>query len=391
MSLLDVNSFDFKKPLSLYIHVPFCDSKCNYCAFYSVSGYDSDLKTLYVKRLLGELETVVENLNGRAFETAYIGGGNPACIGLKNLEAIAKLVCKNGRPKEFTVEMNPDSLNDEMLSLDGPFNGLINRLSLGIQSLSERALNFLGRNATLSQTYKGLELSQKLNSLTGCELSYDLITCLGPWHNAIEDVEKLTSNFPSNHLSLYALTLEEGTPLFKKRPTLPDEDEQYDILKELWACLETKGFEHYEVSNFAKNGMRGLHNCRYWDYKPYLGLGPGAASTAQKDGNFTRYSVEKSVLKYVKGENFSCCEVENLSREEALEELVLMGLRYKGGLDLGRIARDFGIVDALKVGLAGYEIENFVRCGEHLVPTDDGLMIADYIAQKVIEILLQIC
>lgn len=391
MSLLDLNSFDFKEPLSLYIHVPFCDSKCNYCAFYSVSGYDSDVKNLYVKRLLTELEDVVSCMNDKPFETAYIGGGNPACLGLRNLEKIAQLVCKNGRPREFTVEMNPDSLNGEMISLNGPFNGLINRLSLGIQSLSEKALKFLGRNATLEQTYRGLELSQKLNSLTGCELSYDLITCLGTWHNAIDDVEKLTFNFPSNHLSVYALTLEEGTPLFKKKPALPNDDEQYEILKEICSCLENKGFEHYEVSNFAKNGMRGLHNCRYWDYRPYLGLGPGAASTAQKDGIFTRYSVEKSVLRYVEGKKFSCYELENLSRKEALEELVLMGLRYKGGLDLGRITREFGISGALKVGLTGYEIDNFVRCGQRLVPTDDGLMIADFIAQKVIEILLQMC
>lgn len=391
MSLLDLNSFDFTKPLSLYIHVPFCYSKCNYCAFYSISGYDLDLKGLYVKRLLNELEAVVENLNGKPFETAYIGGGNPACLSLKDLERIAKLVCKNGQPKEFTVEMNPDSLTEEIISKSELFNGLINRLSLGIQSLSERALQFLGRNATLAQTYKGLELSQKLHSLTGCELSYDLITCLGSWHNPMSDIDMITSNFPSNHLSVYALTLEEGTPLFKARPVLPNEDEQYNILKEVWSCLEAKGFEHYEVSNFAKNGKRGLHNCRYWGYKPYLGLGPGSASTAQKDGKFTRYEVEKSALKYGKGEKLQGYKVENLSREEALEEMVLMGLRYKGGLDLGRVKREFGISHALDVGLSGCEVENFLRCKERLVPTDEGLMIADYVAQKVIEILLHMC
>lgn len=395
MSVLDLDSFDFKEPLSLYIHVPFCHSKCNYCAFYSVSGYNwgsssgiSEIKDLYVKRLLAELKTVVDCMNGRPFETAYIGGGNPACLKLEDLEEIAKLVCKNGVPKEFTVEMNPDSLTDEMISENSPFNGLFNRLSLGIQSLSERALKFLGRNATLEQTYKGLELSQKLHYLSNCELSYDLITCLGSWHDPIEDVEKLTSNFPSNHLSVYALTLEEGTPLFKEKPALPDEDQQYDILNEVWDCLKTKGFEHYEVSNFAKNGKRGLHNCRYWDYKPYLGLGPGSASTAQKDGRFIRYEVEKSVLRYVEGESLQGYSVEKLSWQEALEELVLMGLRYKGGLDLGRVARDFGIKRALEVGLPGCEVENFVRCGDRLVPTDAGLMIADYVAQKVISNLL---
>ena len=391
MSLLDLNSFDFEKPLSLYIHVPFCQSKCKYCAFYSISDHDLDLKSLYLKRLLAELETVVSHLEGRAFETAYLGGGNPACLGLDALEKIATLVCKNGQPKEFTVEMNPDTLTPEILCANSPFNGLFNRLSLGVQSLSQRALKFLGRNATLEQTYRGLELSQELNSLTGCELSYDLITCLGPWHKALEDVENLTSKFPSNHLSVYALTLEEGTPLYKENPALPNDDEQYDILKEVWSCLEAKGFEHYEVSNFAKKGKRGLHNCRYWDYLPYVGLGPGAASTAQKEGKVARFCVEKSVYKYGKGECFSGCEAEFLSTEEAIEELVLMGLRHKGGLDLERLETEFGQKGALKVGLSGYEVEKFVRQGKFLVPTDDGLMIADYGARKVIEILMKMC
>ena len=391
MSLLDLNSFDFEKPLSLYIHVPFCQSKCKYCAFYSISDHDLDLKSLYLKRLLAELETVVSHLEGRSFETAYLGGGNPACLGLDALEKIATLVCKNGQPKEFTVEMNPDTLTPEILCANSPFNGLFNRLSLGVQSLSQRALKFLGRNATLEQTYRGLELSQELNSLTGCELSYDLITCLGPWHKALEDVENLTRKFPSNHLSVYALTLEEGTPLYKENPALPNDDEQYDILKEVWSCLEAKGFEHYEVSNFAKKGKRGLHNCRYWDYLPYVGLGPGAASTAQKEGKVARFCVEKSVYKYGKGECFSGCEAEFLSTEEAIEELVLMGLRHKGGLDLERLETEFGQKGALKVGLSGYEVEKFVRQGKFLVPTDDGLMIADYGARKVIEILMKMC
>lgn len=382
--------FDFNKPLSLYIHVPFCESKCNYCAFYSIPDKDLDLKTLYVNRLVDELQTVVSSLNGKPFETAYIGGGNPGCLGLKNLDRIASLVCKNGRPKEFTVEMNPDSLTSEMASEYSPFSGAFSRLSLGIQSLSQQALKFLGRNATSEQTYSGLELSQKLHSLTNCELSYDLITCLGPWHEPLRDVKELTSNFPSNHLSVYALTLEEGTPLYKMRPTLPNEDEQYDILKKVWDYLENKGFEHYEVSNFAKNGKRGLHNCRYWAYQPYLGLGPGAASTAMKEGKVSRFNVRKSVLEYVKGQRFGTLEAEYLKPQETLEELVLMGLRYKGGLDLARLQREFGLSWG-NVELKEVWLEGFVREGDFLLPTDEGLMIADYAAQKVIETLMKIC
>ena len=391
MTSLDLTAFDFQKPLSLYIHVPFCEAKCSYCAFYSIPDKDLELKQLYVKRLLSELDVVVSAMEGRPFETAYLGGGNPGCLGLENLAKLAAKVCGNGRPKEFTVEMNPDSLTSDMIGEASPFNGGFTRLSLGIQSLSERALKFLGRNATLSQTYNGLELSQKLNSKTGCELSYDLITCLGSWHEPLEDVKTLTEIFPSNHLSVYALTLEEGTPLYKRKPNLPDEDQQYEILTELWSYLEQKGFEHYEVSNFAKAGKRGLHNCRYWAYQPYLGLGPGAASTAMKGEMVTRWNAGKSVLEYVKGKAFEGYEVEQLSRVEALEELVLMGLRYKGGLDLARVRDEFGVKRALEVGKAPFEVAGFERKGNFLVPLDEGLMIADYVAQKVIEILTKMC
>lgn len=378
-----LDSFDYEKPLSLYIHVPFCDSKCSYCAFFSVSGYHDDVKTGYVSRLLSELEEVVDRMDGRTFETAYIGGGNPGCLDVQSLYEIAGLVCRNGRPKEFTVEMNPDSLSPE---LDVLFDGLFTRLSLGIQSLDKRALEFLGRNATLEQTYHGLELSQNMRAKTGCELSYDLITCLGPWHDPLKDVRALCNGFPSNHLSVYALTLEEGTPLFKRHPSLPDDDMQARILGSVWSALEEWGFEHYEVSNFAKNGRRGLHNCRYWGYGSYVGLGPGAASTAFKDGLTRRFDTKKSVYEYINSPRFNCVSCETLTKEESLEEFVLMGLRYKGGLDLGRLESELccKVTPSLFDGLYGYSVEN-----DRLVPSNEGLLIADYAALEVLNRLSQ--
>jgi len=383
-----LGSFDFNKPLSLYIHVPFCDSKCSYCAFFSVVGYDYDVKKKYVNRLLEELETVVSLMNGRPFETAYVGGGNPGCLDSCDLEKIASLVCCNGSPKEFTVEMNPDSLKPNM---DCLFDGLFSRLSLGVQSLDAKALSFLGRNATLDESFHGLEISQEISTKTGCELSYDLITCLGLWHDPMRDVKTIVRDFPSNHLSVYALTLEEGTPLYKRKPTLPTDDAQASILENVWAFLESEGFEHYEVSNFAKSSKRGLHNCCYWGYKPYIGLGPGAASTAFNNGKICRCETGKSVYKYIMGHCFDNVSCMQLSSSEALEEFVLMGLRYKGALDLDRLRGDFGVnVDSsmlnLLSSLDGYFIDN---SGENLklVPLDEGLLTADYAALRVLEIL----
>ena len=379
-----LDSFDFSKDLSLYIHVPFCISKCDYCAFYSVPCLSDEALDAYTARLVAEIDAASRRMDGRPFATAFIGGGNPGCLGPVRLGRIVKAVCANGRPSEFSTEMNPESLSEDYFPL---FEQWLTRLSMGVQSLDPDALRFLGRNADLERTRRGLELSQKLKSVSGCALSYDLITCLGDWHDEISDVERITTCYPSDHLSVYALTLEEGTPLCRRKPDLPDSDRQYEILKGIWELLEKKGFEHYEVSNFARAGFRCEHNCRYWAYRQYLGLGPGAASTAfAPDGRVSRISFRPSASDYAGGGLFDGFEKEVLSDKEACEELVLMGMRYKGGLDLSRVEEFSGVsveraIDSGFVGsLGGFRLE-----GRFLVPDDDGLMLADSAASTLLD------
>ncbi|MBR2282517.1 MAG: coproporphyrinogen III oxidase family protein [Spirochaetales bacterium] len=379
-----LEAFDFSKETSLYIHVPFCTSKCSYCAFYSVPcTNDAERRQAqmmsYVDRLLSEIGAVNARMDHRPYRTAFIGGGNPGCLGPELLGRVAEAVCANGRPEEFSVEMNPESLSEGHFPLFGRF---FTRLSMGVQSLDQRALRFLGRNADMEQTRRGLELSQRLRSATGCTLSYDLITCLGSWHDELADVREITERYPSDHLSVYALTLEEGTPLYRMDPELPDSEGQFEILSRIWELLERRGFEHYEVSNFAKPGHRCIHNCRYWDYRQYVGLGPGAASTAFDSLNsVTRFNFRPDVAAYCAEGPFQGVETERLDRKEALEELVLMGLRYKGGLDTERVeelsgrALDFG-----GMALEGYHLE-----GKRLVPDDTGLMTADAAASRVMD------
>lgn len=336
----------------------------------------------YLKRLLREIGLVDDFMAGKPFETAFIGGGNPGCLGAERLRAIAQAVCRNGRPAEFSVEMNPESLEESFFPLFGRY---FTRLSMGVQSLDETALSFLGRNADLRSTRRGLGLSQKLKKETGITLSYDLITCLGAWHDELKDVKNLTENYPSDHLSVYALTLEEGTPLYSLRPHLPSDDEQYAILSRVWEYLESNGYEHYEVSNFAKDGKRCVHNCRYWAYEQYLGLGPAASSTAfSEDGMVHRFCFGSDVEKYVEAEPFTGFETEDLDRREAVVELVLMSLRYKGGLDIGRLGRLSGksLPKAVFEGIGGFRI-----IGNHLVPDDEGLMTADAAASAILDAL----
>ncbi|MBO4410120.1 MAG: coproporphyrinogen III oxidase family protein [Spirochaetales bacterium] len=371
--------FDFSSDLSLYIHVPFCISKCAYCGFYSEPGCDASLIDSFTDKIVREISAVNEKRGHRPYDTAFIGGGNPGCLGPENLGRIAQAVCEIGRPAEFSTEMNPESLDRRFFPLFGKY---FTRLSMGVQSLDQKALSFLGRNADLEQTRRGLALSQDLRKETGCVLNYDLITCLGPWHDALSDAREIVQGYAPEHMSVYALTLEEGTPLYRRNPDLPDSDEQYTILREVGSYLAANGYGHYEVSNYAKEGYRCVHNSRYWAYRQYMGLGPGAASTAfSADGKVTRINFRPSVRTWLEAGLFGGCDIEPLTETEACEELVFMGLRHKAGLDLNRLEgmarRD---IDRERIrNLKGFREE-----GGFLVPDEDGLMTADAAALELI-------
>lgn len=363
---LFTDCFDFNRQLSIYIHVPFCTKKCAYCAFFSKCSCTDDIKEKYTQRVVEEIKKLNSKKNG-PYYTAFIGGGNPGCLSVGQLERIARTVCENGRPEEFTVEMNPENLCYNHFEL---FEKYFTRLSMGVQSLNERALNYLGRNSSLEETEKGIDLSLKLRDKTGCDLSYDLITCLPKWHDSSYDIKKLIDMCNPDHLSLYALTLEEGTPLFNKHDKLPNSDEQEMILSKHWKLLEESGYKQYEVSNFARNGKISLHNSVYWDYEQYAGIGPGASSTGFLNGKTFRIEANHEVVDW----NY---KVEELSNQEAFEEFVIMGLRHSKGLDISRMENVFN--RKLKTVPKGFSIVK-----GFLVPDTYGLMTADYAASLLV-------
>lgn len=365
--------FDFSKQTSLYIHVPFCTKKCDYCAFYSCPGKSAEDVEKYVSRAVNEIKAVVDRMD-KPFYTAFIGGGNPGCLTVEQMERICSAVCKKGRPEEFTTEMNPESLTKQHFYL---FEDYLTRLSIGVQSFDEKALKFLGRNATLSQTIDGIEKACELRRQKGILLSFDLITCLGKWHDALSDVKTAVEKYKPDHLSLYALTLEEGTVLYKKKIHIPNSDEQFDILTELWKYLEQNSYTHYEVSNFALNGKISLHNSVYWDYCQYVGLGPGSASTGFADTLANRVDFDRNVESYVNGKLFEGFCFEKLNKEETLEEFVMMGLRHSKGLSLTRLKNDFNC--SLDIVPKGYCVKN-----QYLVPDDCGLMTSDAASLEIL-------
>jgi len=373
------SAFDYSKPLSLYIHIPLCNAKCDYCAFYSVPKGKNEKTAIhtYVMQISEQIKHV-SSLMDRPFYTAFIGGGNPGCLDVEELKAICEAVCTNGRPEEFTTEINPESLTPEHEVL---FEKHLNRMSMGVQSLDERALRYMGRNVTLDQTKAGINLACNIKKNTGCRLSFDMITCLPGFHRPVEDLQNLLDDctVQPEHLSVYALTPEEGTAFFKRlesgnAESLPDSDTQADILQNIWDYLGFKGYEHYEVSNFAKKGYKSLHNSVYWNYGQYMGLGPSSHSRAFKDGRVTAFEIVGNI-------HSQHTECTILTEEQALEEFVLMGLRHREGLDLKRLENEFGYsLKKLTQRLpAGYSIQN-----GRLVPDDRGLLTSDAAALDIL-------
>lgn len=368
---------DRSRPASLYVHIPFCSRKCAYCAFYSLPGRPSETIDACARKLALEIEDLASWI-GRPFETVYFGGGNPGLLGPRNLLALARACCRQGRPREFTVEINPETLGPWIV----PSLELVTRLSVGIQSLDGRVLGILGRNSSLGQTLDGLLLSQRLREETGVDLSYDLICCVpGAAGEGERDLERLFGLADIDHLSLYALTPERGTPLGDAvaggRMAMASDDEQADILLGLWERIEARGLRHYEVSNFARPGRECRHNLVYWRLGQYVGLGPGAASTVQ--GPYRRIECPRDLGLYLGTPPWAGYEEERLGREEEFEEWALMGCRIAEGLSSEVCQRRFGFP------LEGLSFPGYSFDGRTFAPGEEGFLLADAAAAYVVD------
>jgi len=357
------------RPLGVYIHIPFCRTKCPYCAFESgplPQGFDEEeLVGLYGKDLT--LKTQNKGLSGRSVVlcSIYIGGGTPSVLSPRAVRRLIDLVRGGlgtgseggGKQRsacvEITLEANPADVDEERLL--GYRSAGVNRLSLGVQSLEERDLRVLGRRHTAGSAISAMTAARK----AGFEnLSVDLIfglpgQTLRAWLSTLRGV----IDFRPEHLSLYDLSIEEGTPFYttyhalgrgggsEAKPLLSEETEA-EMYEAAIDTLVQSGYVHYELSNFALLGRKSVHNEGYWLGREYLGLGPGAHSFVLKGGwgqrywNYGRWETYRerllSGLSPVEG-----CE--DLTQDEALVEAVFLGLRMPGqGLDLARLGRNFG-------------------------------------------------
>jgi oxygen-independent coproporphyrinogen-3 oxidase len=338
---------------SLYIHIPFCAGVCDYCDFYSLPVSPEDRRTgPFIEALLVEAAEVLRQHGIRQVPTVFIGGGTPSVLGAGGIRRLLRGL-RNllpGKPEELTVEANPESADRAFL--EACIEGGVTRISLGVQTFyepSRRALHRVGEGRLLPER---LRLAAEL---FGENFSADLITGLPLQDEKIlcGDLEKLLARKPG-HVSLYSLTVEEGTALARRpRNDLPSAAEADRLWIRGRDLLEAAGYEQYEVSNFSLPGKRCRHNIRYWRMENWLGLGPAASGTLIDDvtGTGRRYTVNPDVdawLAHASGgagpgsSGPAFCTEEYLDRSTLMKESLLMGFRFIEGPDETAFRRRFG-------------------------------------------------
>ena len=340
-----------EKEVSLYIHIPFCISKCDYCDFFSVTGCQSLLDD-YIQALGSEIEARLKEYGPAEIKSLYVGGGTPSLLSqnqLKKLEDIIKPL-KKTETFEFTFEVNPDDVTEELLqALDKTG---VNRISCGLQSFSQKVLENIHRRAGAEQVEKALLLLKKNWKH---KLSVDLI-CGLPFESQksmLEGLKKLC-RLGIPHISFYSLCVEEETPLGQAIITNKIKYD-YDFSDQLWIkgrdFLLQNAYEQYEVSNFCLPGYECLHNMTYWTHGDYIGIGSGASGTIYNtDGSSSRWTNTKDIKKYMEyWKKKPLClndipqDVEKIEQETALFEYFMMALRTKRGISSGEYKSIFGL------------------------------------------------
>ena len=328
----------------IYIHVPFCESRCAYCDFYSTTLMRH--RSAYVDTVCRELQLRLPELQGAPIETIYLGGGTPSTLTIEELSSILTslrnfhLSSFNFQLAEITLEANPDDLTEEYVQ--GLRTLPFNRVSIGIQSFHDRTLRLVGRRHTAQEAIEAVHRCQRMGLTNiSIDLMYGLPgETLDDWAYSLD--QAIALGVP--HISAYHLTYEEGTRLWRMKEqgiVSPIDEEQsiraFELLREK---LLAAGYEHYEISNFALPGYHSRHNSSYWQGIPYIGIGPGAHSY---DGTDRRWNLS-SLTDYIatpEGEDVPH-EVEHLTTEERYDERIITELRTARGIDLTSLLADFG-------------------------------------------------
>jgi oxygen-independent coproporphyrinogen-3 oxidase len=336
----------YSQNAGLYIHIPFCVRKCPYCDFYSVT--DLALKPIFLKALIAEMELV--SVEGLCFDTLYIGGGTPSVYGHHDIGRIVSAVLQNfdfQPDSEITIEINPGTVSLEQLN--GYRKAGIQRINIGVQSFSQKNLDFLGRIHSTNQARSAVTKAQRAGIINiGLDLIYGLPDqSKSDW---LADLKQAVEYDP-NHISCYMLTYEKGTPLYKSREDDRVRPLTEDSVRALFETtidfLEDHQYFQYEISNFARIRNDGKpqisrHNLKYWTQVPYIGLGPSAHSFIEPQRYWNVSSVD-SYIEAIESGQLPVADREALTGEQQIIEAIYLGLRMTAGIDLIGFSAKYGI------------------------------------------------
>lgn len=330
------------KKMGLYIHIPFCVKKCNYCDFLSAPS-SKQVQIAYMDTLQKEIEEKAIAYKDWCVDTIFIGGGTPTSVPyetvVKMMDTVRAEFCLD-KDCEITIECNPGTVTSEALKAYRAAG--INRLSIGLQSADDELLKELGRIHTYEQFLETYTWARK----AGFEnINVDVMSGLpGQTLEQYEDTLIKLVELRVEHISAYSLIIEEGTPFFKlheeDKLDLPDEETERQMYYRTKEILGAAGFNRYEISNYAKKGYECRHNVRYWRREDYLGLGLGASSCMEN----VRFKNTDWLDEYVMENKYmDKCEVQELSKEECMEEFMFLGLRMTEGVSKTKFADTFGV------------------------------------------------
>lgn len=375
--------------VGIYIHIPFCKSRCIYCGFYSTTN--KELKERYVDALIREIHMRKDDfarlgtsLSPSSTSTVYFGGGTPSSLSVCDIERIVGALEStfNGTPSEVTLEMNPDDVTKDYIKAVRQMG--INRISMGIQTFDDSRLQFIRRRHNASQAEKAVMTIREEGIHN---VSIDLMfgfpnQTMDEW---VTDIDKAIALHPT-HISAYSLMYEEDTPLFrmlqKGEINQIDDETSLAMYTELINRLTANGYEHYEISNFAMPGYRSVHNSSYWHDTPYLGFGAAAHSYNKDTRSWNIPDLKKYIESIENGVLPSESEV--IDADTHYNDLITTALRTREGLnldDLPQKYREYALVNARK-SISEHLLE---ATDSHIRLTREGLFVSDMVMSELIK------
>ena len=396
VGIMTENVGDMTDKVGIYIHVPFCRSKCYYCDFCSKCGTDKDTVDAYVDAACREIDAVAEKMrkareNESAAkncplpiaDTVYFGGGTPTLLTPEQFERLILAVKRNfgiAEGAEITAEANPKTADREKLA--AMRRAGINRLSIGMQSVHDGELRALGRIHNFADFERIFADAREVGF---DNISADLMYGI-PEQTAesfAESVRRIASMDPE-HISSYCLTVEEGTNFYRRRDSLslPDEDAVASMYRKMTDILSENGYNKYEISNFAKVGRESRHNLKYWEYDDYIGIGVAAHSFF----GGVRSSHSRDIEGYIRGENI-IDDTQKIEGDEAVSEYVMLAMRLSRGVDIAKFKAKFGLDFYEKFGgkIAKFSPEFIEKNAKNCKFTSEGMFVSNYILSEMLD------